>query len=147
VSTKIHPKRGRFCPRVVTKSVYENSPFLSMKIRPLCPREVFHPSQHTATLECSSPVTLFTLLRTVRDCWASVFQWGIQFSSLQKPNQKPDSQLWAGIFKFCFILQFCLFETTIHIWSFEHILCNHKCQKDQMILHKESGFIVEEQYC
>ena len=37
--------------------------------------------------------SMFTFLRTVLLSWASVLKCGTQFSSLQKPKQKPDTVL------------------------------------------------------
>ena len=76
---------------------------------------------------------VFTFLRTVLLSFQVIGQEPVfssdELSFLPYKNQNQSlTQLWAGIFKFCCILQFCLFETTIQIWSFEHILWSHKRQ-------------------
>ena len=97
--------------------------------------------QHTAKFEFSSVVTLCLPPRTVllsfqvigQDSAEPVFS-SEELSFLPYKN-KSLTQLWAGKFKFYCILPFCLLKQL----SKSEVTS----KKNQMILHKESGFIAE----
>ena len=80
-------------------------------------------SQCTANFQFSFPVTLCLPSQSLGVSWASVLKWGTQFSSLQEPKQKPNSQFWAGKFKFCCMLRI-IHKHFFHRATFTYIFFN-----------------------